>query len=720
MAFQNLYAKPSEQVPLIYEKLTSLCERSDELFTGFKYSELLDGRHYVEAIIGDKYFIHVSAETKVQARDELALKIYQHYGVKNPMKDPAANLIAQTNMLAFWNPLSIAQEFLADRLVITFAGETDLTYKLEAKYIPPFDDANNNPKRQKQEILVGEGYGCSAASASYKIGVTVLKSEKFREAYIKWVKSGKKGCFEEVDTEEMKKEVCNELKTWTKIDKCELTESKVLHDLKILCEAYELEEPEYFKQVDEKTNDTDYLCSVSSISKNEKLETACLQSFEHLKHICACRDRLVAEKVAKQERERLAEMQSKVLAAEQRRQEHLDSIQKKAKDREDRKLKHLQWLQECADKKRKKLENQFRSCIERKRKQMLYDGKEMDVETEAQLMIDLECGISETKVLEKSYVPGSVTDISMLREREARKKEARARHEAILEQHRQIREMNEAKRKEQQDIFNQRRFEKEQRKIAHEAEKMKKASSVDNKAFQVFEYVCEYDGQPVFTSESISKAYANEITHNPIIEINELVENMFAGYQKAELEVTQLENRYSNAGTYYEAKIDTLRTIAFGRQAKDARRVALQALVLTIKNGGELDDGFVDQLKERDVLAGGNQSQVHKSHPVHQLNVAKGYFKVEVSYKLDVEQPRWTMVCRFGDLVAIGHDETKQLAKQKSAEEMLPLVIEKYGSLEEAAFLAKKRANLKMSNARKARKMQQRREMEIAANTSLS
>ena len=89
-----------------------------------------------------------------------------------------------------------------------------------------------------------------------------------------------------------------------------------------------------------------------------------MQSLEHLKHICACRDRLVAEKVAKQERERLAEMQSKVLAAEQRRQEHLDSIQKKAKDREDRKLKHLQWLQECADKKRKKLENQFRSCIE--------------------------------------------------------------------------------------------------------------------------------------------------------------------------------------------------------------------------------------------------------------------------------------------------------------------------------------------------------------------
>ena len=47
-------------------------------------------------------------------------------------------------------------------------------------------------------------------------------------------------------------------------------------------------------------------------------------------------------------------------------------------------------------------------------------------------------------------------------------------------------------------------------------------------------------------------------------------------------------------------------------------------------------------------------------------------------------------------------------------------IVEKYGSLEEAAFLAKKRANLKMSNARKARKMQQRREMEIAANTSLS
>ena len=266
MSFQRLYSTPAEDAPLIYEKLTNLCERSDELFTGFKYTELLDGRHYIEAIIGDKYFTHVSAETKIIAKDELASKVYKYYGVNRPLKDPAANLIAQTHMLAYWNPLTVAQTFLSDRLEIRFAGETDLTYKLEAKYHPPEpSNPEDNAKRQKTEILVGEGYGCSAASASYKIGVEILKSEKFRESYIKWVKSGKKGCYEDIDTkalQEQNEQVEGE--DYIKIDKCELSESKVLHYLKILCEAYELREPEYFSKTDEVNNTREFLCSVNA------------------------------------------------------------------------------------------------------------------------------------------------------------------------------------------------------------------------------------------------------------------------------------------------------------------------------------------------------------------------------------------------------------------------------------------------------------------------
>merc|ERR1712226_260304 len=124
------------------------------------------------------------------------------------------------------------------------------------------------------------------------------------------------------------------------------------------------------------------------------------------------------------------------------------------------------------------------------------------------------------------------------------------------------------------------RMQKESRRLAHEADVLKsKLGNVDVDS-NLFEYVSEYDGFPVFTSESIVKAYGSEITNNPILEINELVDNMFAGYQKAELEIIQLDNKFSQNGQYFAAKIDTLKTIAYGRQSKDAKRVALQALVL--------------------------------------------------------------------------------------------------------------------------------------------
>jgi hypothetical protein len=180
-----------------------------------------------------------------------------------------------------------------------------------------------------------------------------------------------------------------------------------------------------------------------------------------------------------------------------------------------------------------------------------------------------------------------------------------------------------------------------------------------------------------------------------------------------------LANIYSNAGTYFEAKIDTLKTVAYGKQSKEAKRTALQALCLTIKNGGELEDGFVDQMQERGVLGGETASKVHKAHPVHLLNCAVTLFGQKIKYIHDIEQPRWTIVCHFGELTAIGHDETKALAKQRAAEEMLPLVLEKFGSMEEARNRAKKNRNLRMSEARKERRALEKREQEIADATSL-
>ena len=262
----------------------------------------------------------------------------------------------------------------------------------------------------------------------------------------------------------------------------------------------------------------------------------------------------------------------------------------------------------------------------------------------------------------------------------------------------------------------QRRIEKENKRVLWEAQNNKEIKTNNG---NLFEYVSEYNGQPVFTHESLSKAYADEIDNNPIVEIEKLVENMFAGYQAAELEVTELANIFSNAGTYFEAKIDTLKTVAYGKQAKEAKRTALQAMCLTIKNGGELEDGFVDQLQERGVLGGETASKIHKAHPVHQLNNAQNLFEQKVKYILDIEQPRWTIVCHFGDLTAIGHDETKALAKQRAAEEMLPLVFEKFGSLEDAMNQVKKKRNLRMAEARKAKRALEKREQQIAENTDL-
>ena len=718
MSFKNLYAeKARDSAPLIYEKLTDLCERSDELFTGFKNTELLDGRHYVEAIIGDKYFTHVSAETIVIAKNELATKIYKHFGVNRPLKDPAANLLAQTNMLAFWNPLTVAQTFLSDRLVISFAGETDLTYKLEAKYVPPIDP--KQVKRQKTEVLVGEGYGCSAASARYKIGVTVLQSEKFREDYIKWVKGGKKGCYEDSDTHDLLVEKHDVLQEWNKKEKCELDDSKVLHDLKILCEAYELEEPEYYTKIDETNNEIEYLCSVAAIAKNEKLETASMQALDHLKNICACRDRLVAEKVAKQEQDRIDLMQSKILAAAEKKRQLEEFLRMKQTEKEDKQLKHLKWLQDGADRREARFEEQRRNAVERKKKAMMYAGVLMTPELEAQLLIELECGIPESQIMKSDYVIGQIDPV-LLKKREQQKIEAalasKQRHEAVLKAHADVRAANEALKEKNKSIMIQRRIEKENKRVLWEAQNNKEIKTNNG---NLFEYVSEYNGQPVFTHESLSKAYADEIDNNPIVEIEKLVENMFAGYQAAELEVTELANIFSNAGTYFEAKIDTLKTVAYGKQAKEAKRTALQAMCLTIKNGGELEDGFVDQLQERGVLGGETASKIHKAHPVHQLNNAQNLFEQKVKYILDIEQPRWTIVCHFGDLTAIGHDETKALAKQRAAEEMLPLVFEKFGSLEDAMNQVKKKRNLRMAEARKAKRALEKRQQHIAENTDL-
>ena len=633
------------------------------------------------------------------------------------MKDPAANLLAQTNMLAFWNPLTVAQTFLSDRLVISFAGETDLTYKLEAKYVPPIDP--KQVKRQKTEVLVGEGYGCSAASASYKIGVTVLQSEKFREDYIKWVKGGKKGCYEDSDTHDLLVEKHDVLQEWNKKEKCELDDSKVLHDLKILCEAYELEEPEYYTKIDETNNEIEYLCSVAAIAKNEKLETASMQALDHLKNICACRDRLVAEKVAKQEQDRIDLMQSKILAAAEKKRQLEEFLRMKQTEKEDKQLKHLKWLQDGADRREARFEEQRRNAVERKKKALMYAGVLMTPELEAQLLIELECGIPESQIMKSDYVIGQIDPV-LLKKREQQKIEAalasKQRHEAVLKAHADVRAANEALKEKNKSIMIQRRIEKENKRVLWEAQNNKEIKTNNG---NLFEYVSEYNGQPVFTHESLSKAYADEIDNNPIVEIEKLVENMFAGYQAAELEVTELANIFSNAGTYFEAKIDTLKTVAYGKQAKEAKRTALQAMCLTIKNGGELEDGFVDQLQERGVLGGETASKIHKAHPVHQLNNAQNLFEQKVKYILDIEQPRWTIVCHFGDLTAIGHDETKALAKQRAAEEMLPLVFEKFGSLEDAMNQVKKKRNLRMAEARKAKRALEKREQQIAENTDL-
>merc|ERR1711976_397678 len=178
----------------------------------------------------------------------------------------------------------------------------------------------------------------------------------------------------------------------------------------------------------------------------------------------------------------------------------------------------------------------------------------------------------------------------------------------------------------------------------------------------------------VFTSDILHKAYANEISSSPVLEIKEYVAAEFAGHQNSELMTKQLENGFSGAGVYYEAKIDTCRTIAYGKSVKDAKKVALQALALTLKNGGELDDGFVDQMQERGVLSGQSQSAIVKAHPVHKVNMARSFFRQDVKYTLDLEEPRWTFVCHFGDdLKAVGHDETKSLAKAEAAKNILPL-----------------------------------------------
>lgn len=434
-------------------------------------------------------------------------------------------------------------------------------------------------------------------------------------------------------------------------------------------------------------------------------------AFKHLSEICKCRDRLVADKVAKQEEERHAEMQSKVLLAIEKQKRMEEFHRKKQEDKEEKQLKHLKWLQECAERKQKKMEELHKTVIAKKKEKMIHSGQEMDENMERLVLIDLECGVSESIILQPDYVPGSVSS-EKLEERELRKRENRRRHEELLKMHDEVRLRNEARRQQNKEDMLQRKIAKESKRLAHEAQKAQ--IKIDQSKPHNFEYVSEYDGLPVFTVESITKAYNNEITNNPILEINDLIKNMFAGYQQDQLEVNVRDNPFSTAGTYVEAKLDTCRTIAYGRQQKEAKRVALQALVLTIKNGGELDDGFVDQMEERGVLKGGDFSTIHKSHPVHQVNVARSYFNQEVKFVLDIEQPRWTMICHFGDLTALGHDETKALAKQRAAEEILPLIVERYGSLEEAKFNSRQRKNRKMGENRKLRKAEAKREQQIA------
>jgi len=509
------------------------------------------------------------------------------------------------------------------------------------------------------------------------------------------------------------------LQEWTKKEKCELDDSKVLHDLKILCEAYELEEPEYYTKVDETNNEIEYLCSVAAIAKNEKLETASMQALDHLKNVCGCRDRLVAEKVAKQEQDRIDEMQNKVLAVAEKKRKLDEFLRTKQTEKEDKQLRHLQWLQDCADKREARFEDQRKNAVERKKQAMMYAGVFMTPELEAQLLIELECGISETVIMNSKYVIGQIDPI-LLKKREQQKSEAalasKARHEAVLKAHADVRAANEAIKEKNKQSAIQRRIDKENKRVLFEAQNNKETKTNNG---NLFEYVSEYKGQPVFTYESITKAYADEIDNNPIVEIEKLVDNLFAGYQDGGLEVTELANIFSNAGTYFEAKIDTLKTVAYGKQSKEAKRTALQALCLTIKNGGELEDGFVDQMQERGVLGGETASKVHKAHPVHQLNCAQALFEQKIKYVHDIEQPRWTIVCHFGELTAIGHDETKALAKQRAAEEMLPLVMERFGSMEEAQNMVKKKRNLRMAEARRARRALEKREQQIAENTSL-
>merc|ERR1711976_418811 len=455
--FQRLYQQASQDVPLVYEKLTQTCENCDDVFSNFSYSELLDGRHFVEVVIGDRYFKHLGCETKQAAKDHIAQTIFEQYGVKKPLKDPAAALIFQTNVMTLWNPVSVMQQFLADRVTIGFAGETELTYKLDAKYTPPAENGGlpGQPKRAKTEILVGESFGSSAADAHYKIGVVVLKSEKFMEAYVKWIKGGKKGCFEEVDNEETDDPMFG----LTKLEKSEISDSAHLHELKILCEAYELEAPEYFKD-----KDNNFTCSVSSKNVNQYLEGAAKLAFEHLLEICQCRDRLLAEKISAQEFERQEKMAKRIQEAADRKRMQEICTQKKAVEKAERYQNHLKFIEDAKIRKREKLEKKWKETIEKKKRALIYANKEVPEDLEEKLRIDLAAGLSETVILQDIYEPGTM-EAAVVEKNLKLKEEREARHLAHMERIQKAKEDKIERRAVEQAIQLKRREEKEMKRL---------------------------------------------------------------------------------------------------------------------------------------------------------------------------------------------------------------------------------------------------------------